>query len=95
MFQGEDWPMMDSADPLSGWSFTEVSSASIGPAANDIYGKLYHHVKSLLARFYQRVLDTTVEFQLFNVDAAELSTHTRNLSFARIEVRQLKQCLPL
>lgn len=89
MFQGEDWPMMDSADPLSGWSFTEVSSASTGPAANDIYGKLYHHIKSLLALFYRRVLDTTVEFQFFNVDAVELSTHTKTLSFARIEVCQL------
>lgn len=86
MFHGEDWPMMDSADPLSGWSYTEVLSASVGPAPNDIYGKLYHHVKSLLARFYRRVVDTGVEFHLSNVDAVDLSTHTSHLSFARIEL---------
>lgn len=95
MFQGEEWPMMDSADPLSGWSLAEVLSTSAGPADNDIYGKLYNHIKSVLARFYRRLLDTTVEFHLFNADAAELSTHTKNLSFARIEVCQLNQYPPL
>lgn len=91
MFNGEEWPMMDSADPLSGWSYTEVLSTPVGPAANDIYGKLYHHVKSLLARFYRRVVDTNNEFHLFNLDAAELPMHISHLSFARIEVCQREQ----
>lgn len=79
--------MMDSAEPLSGWDDVEFMSIAPGLTANDIYGKLYGHLQAIFACFCHRVLETTVDFQLYNLDAMELSSHEEASSFARIEVR--------
>ena len=48
--------MQDNADPLNGWSLKEVEDTSIGPAAADIYGKLFYHVSYSTARIFSSSL---------------------------------------
>lgn len=38
LFRSEDWSMKDSADPLDGWTYADISGSSYGPATNDVYG---------------------------------------------------------
>ncbi|KAF9877002.1 hypothetical protein CkaCkLH20_05268 [Colletotrichum karsti] len=66
----QEWPMFDSAEPLAGWAADDVQGAQNGPAKNDIYGKLFCHLRSVLADFMSR---PKVSFQLFNMDAAALA----------------------
>ncbi|KAK0861635.1 hypothetical protein LTR87_016882 [Friedmanniomyces endolithicus] len=54
-YQSDDWPMKDSADPLAGWSFPDILQVHSGPAANDLYGKLYIHIQERLVTFRQRL----------------------------------------
>lgn len=38
LFQGDGWPLRDSADPLDGWLLSGMVDDSYGPASNDLYG---------------------------------------------------------
>jgi hypothetical protein len=88
-FQTTDtWPMRDNADPLHGWSLKEVEDSSSGPAAADIYGKLFYHVRAVLRPFLLRLSGLQVTFRLFQVDAADLPDHLERGYFSRIEVRR-------
>lgn len=79
--------MRDDADPLNGWSSKEVEDSSSGPAAADIYGKLFYHVRTVLRAFLLRLSGLQVSFQLFQVDASDLPNHLEGGFFSRIEVR--------
>ncbi|KAF2768772.1 hypothetical protein EJ03DRAFT_343808 [Teratosphaeria nubilosa] len=46
-FQISEWPMKDAADPLDGWSLSEVLKLQGGAAKNDIYGKLHHYLANI------------------------------------------------
>ncbi|KAH7204657.1 hypothetical protein DER44DRAFT_666985 [Fusarium oxysporum] len=88
-FQSADhWPMFDSADPLDGWLLNEVEKTPTGLATFDIYGKLFHYVRSMLVKFLARAAKSTVAFQLLQVDAANLPDHVDG-SFDRIEVSNI------
>ena len=78
--------MMDDVEPLEGWSFAEVSETMHSSAANDIYGKLFTHIGSVLSSFKHRLSDSGANFELRNLDAAELPGVLAPASFARIEV---------
>ncbi len=58
----------------------------VGGAVNDVYGKLYFHVKGTLTSFHQRVQSLNVSFHLFHFDAKELLDYLSVGTFARIEV---------
>jgi hypothetical protein len=58
--------MHDNADPLNGWSLNEVDDSSSGPAAADIYGKLFYHVREVLRAFLLRLSDMQVSFRFFS-----------------------------
>lgn len=79
--------MLDSADPLNGWSLKEVEQCSSGPATADIYGKLFYHVRAVLRAFLVRLSGLQVSFRLFQMDAADLTDYLESGSFSRIEVR--------
>jgi hypothetical protein len=79
--------MHDNADPLHGWPLKEVEESSSGPAAADIYGKLFHHVRAVLRAFFLCLSGLQVSFRLFQVDASYLPDHLEAGSFSRIEVR--------
>lgn len=80
--------MRDNADPLNGWSLKEVEESSSGPAAADIYGKLFYHVRAVLRAFLLRLSGLQVSFRLFQVDGSDLPDHLEGGSFSRIEVRR-------
>lgn len=78
--------MTEIAEPLGGWDFAEVLSTQVGTAANDLYGKLFAHVRSVLFSFVQHLRCTGVEFELHNLNATELPQTLAPTTFARIEV---------
>ena len=78
--------MLDDADPLAGWFGSEVSKTDAGRATNDIYGKLFVHVRSLLLTFVQRLRNTGAEFGIHNLNATNLPEALGTTRFARIEV---------
>lgn len=81
------WPMMDDAEPLSGWDLAEVLQTSTGTAINDLYGKLFVHVRSVLISFKRRLSSSGARFELYNSNATELPQIFAPNTFARIEVR--------
>ncbi|PQE06221.1 MYND finger family protein [Rutstroemia sp. NJR-2017a BBW] len=89
-FQNVDfWPMMDSADPIEGWSVKEFTSVR-RIARDDINGSLYYYLKGLIHSFCHCVKRLDIRFQLFELNAVDLP-HTmamRGISnhyFDRIE----------
>jgi hypothetical protein len=89
IFQTADWPMPDSADPLSGWDYIDVLTTPYGPASNDTYGKLFTYLKGLLSTFYRRLFSETTktEFRLLCVDAENLRDYAVQYDvFDRVEV---------
>lgn len=85
-YQSNHWPMKDSADPRDGWDVDAVSKTFTGPATNDAYGKLYYLVKDTLSGFYRRLHGTGLNFELFNLNAQDLSQHVADGTCARVEV---------
>lgn len=84
-----EWPMMDSADPTAGWSMMLLHEFNIGPAKNDVYGKLYYYLKSLFADFHCRLRCMPVGFELLHVDARLVPTSLEGKGFDRIDVSVL------
>ncbi|PQE03580.1 MYND finger family protein [Rutstroemia sp. NJR-2017a BVV2] len=87
------WPMMDSADPIEGWSVKEFTSVP-RLARNDINGSLYYYLKGLIQSFCRRVKHLHIRFQFFELNVMDLP-HTmamRGIShhyFDRIEVSNI------
>lgn len=78
---------MDDVEPLEGWNFAEVLETKHSSAANDVYGKLFIHIGSVLSSFNHRLSKFGANFELRNLDAAELPRVLNPGSFARIEVQ--------
>lgn len=79
--------MMDSANPLEGWSASDVLSTDSGAATNDLHGKLYYYISSHVANFHDRLAGYSTDFTFFNVDATFLKDQKllKDKKFARIE----------
>lgn len=71
---------------MKGWSFSEVLATNSGSASNDLYGKLYVHVRSILGTFRHCLLEHGVTSELLSIDAADLPAYLPKAYFARIEV---------
>ncbi|RYP39103.1 hypothetical protein DL766_000559 [Monosporascus sp. MC13-8B] len=84
-----EWPMMDDADPTSGWSMKSFLESGVGPAKNDVYGKLYHYLKHLFADFHGRLRSMPVTFDLLHVDARLLPGALVGQHFDRIDVSNI------
>ncbi|KAI3337490.1 hypothetical protein HD806DRAFT_543118 [Xylariaceae sp. AK1471] len=82
----QEWPMMDNADPPAGWPVKSFLGFDIGPAKNDVYGKLYHYLKHLFADFHGRLRSLPVAFDLLHVDARFLPKSLAERRFDRIDV---------
>jgi hypothetical protein len=78
--------MMDSADPFDGWDLGYVLQSSYGSANNDMYGKLFNHLRDLLSSFIRQVASRRIAFELFNTDVNDLPRQLGSRQFARIEV---------
>lgn len=79
--------MMDSANPLKGWDLAEILQTHVGTAVNDLYGKLFVHVRSALVSFKRRLSRTGAHFELYNLNVVELPDVLAPNTFARIEVQ--------
>ncbi|KAI0185492.1 hypothetical protein EV127DRAFT_348191 [Xylaria flabelliformis] len=84
-----EWPMMDSADPTDGWSMKTFLATKAGPAKNDVYGQLYHHLKRLFANFHRYLHSKPVSFELHHTDAQLLDKTLAGREFDRIEVSNI------
>jgi hypothetical protein len=78
--------MLDDAGPLAGWFGPEVWKTNAGRATNDIYGKLFVYVRSLLLSFVQRLRNIGTEFGIHNLNATNLPKALGTTRFARIDV---------
>ena len=87
------WPMPDSADPLQGWTLTEILRPSYG-AKHDLYGQLYVNLKRKLHSFCERLHTLKLSICLFKQDAMDLpdklaTLRGRETFYDRIEVRYI------
>lgn len=80
------------ADPIGGFSLPEVLAQPSGAATNDLYGKLFYHIRSTLSRFYSHIHSRPTAFHFLSMDAAYLSDHLADERFARIEVSNISDC---
>ena len=79
------WPTGDQADPLTGWPIWAVRKMP-SIASPDIYGKLFECLKDVMSSFLERVNSGNVDFELYRMDAEDLSHHLTANSYDRIEV---------
>ena len=78
--------MNDLADPTMGWDFYEVLDTEAGKAVHDLCGKLYAHIYMVLGKFKRCLSDTSVQFELHNVNLLRLPDVYAPATFDRIEV---------
>lgn len=77
--------MMDSADPLAGWSLSDVISKG-SLAKHDIYGSLFFYLQEILLHFCHQLQTLEIHFHLYHADAIELPRIINTGGFDRIEV---------
>ncbi|KAI1349390.1 hypothetical protein F5Y01DRAFT_327459 [Xylaria sp. FL0043] len=83
------WPMMDSADPTSGWSIKTFLATKAGPAKKDTYGQLHYYLKHLFVHFHHYLRTKPVSFELHHIDAKVLNKTLAGREFDRIEVSNI------
>lgn len=77
--------MSDQADPSDDWPVSDIN-ASLFPASNDWYGKLYTYLHGLLFKFVTRIGTASFHVELYNVDANLLPQYIELGKYSRIEV---------
>ncbi|KAM0520656.1 hypothetical protein ACHAPE_003053 [Trichoderma viride] len=81
----QSWPLKDSSDPLEGWNIFDILNKTPRAAPSDVYGKLYFYLQQAFKAFIEKSISLNASFQLFNVNAEELSKHLESGTFSRIE----------
>ncbi|KAF2137795.1 uncharacterized protein K452DRAFT_257269 [Aplosporella prunicola CBS 121167] len=92
-YYNDQWPMMDSADPLAGWPMEEILQAA-SPAKNDLYGGLFLYLRPLLVKFCKKIRKHAINFELLHTNATELpgywgENQDEGQRFDRIEVSNI------
>ncbi|KAI2631779.1 hypothetical protein GGS21DRAFT_491683 [Xylaria nigripes] len=81
------WPMLCNTDPRSGWSMKSFLDLNIGPAKNDVFGKLHHYLKHLFGCFHRQLRsEVPIEFELLHLNAFDLPQSLHPKRFDRIDV---------
>jgi hypothetical protein len=79
--------------PLDGWNSADVMSTPCGVTHSDIYGKLFHYLRSIFTAFIARMSESPFSFTFYQVQAWELLGLRDDLGrgggFSRIEARAL------
>ncbi|KAE9989480.1 hypothetical protein EG327_002636 [Venturia inaequalis] len=91
--QEQIWPVLDTSDPLSGWSPLEARKVVL-TAKFDVYGRLYQYLLGQFKQFAQKIKDGPFKFHYFNIQPPNLPhyLHQYGLSrgtFDRVEVYNL------
>ena len=84
LFFSRDWHLRRLESPLGGWNRGKVTDVHAGPAINDLYGKLYCHVKALLREFRTCLMTLNCNIRMSAKNATKLVP--RSTKFDRIEV---------
>ncbi|KKA28146.1 hypothetical protein TD95_000989 [Thielaviopsis punctulata] len=82
------WALPATADPLQGWDMLDIlKTKNIGGATNDIYGRMFFHVRDMLADFHSRVANKVIE--IHHASAEDLKWHVQPFKFDRIDTNTL------
>lgn len=84
-----EWRMMDSSDPLDGWSLKTLLATKASPAKKDAYGQLYYYLKRVFTKLHSRLRSNAVSLELHHVDAQTLDMTFAGQHFDRIEVSNI------
>ncbi|KAI0108740.1 hypothetical protein F4776DRAFT_643594 [Hypoxylon sp. NC0597] len=86
---GKPWPLIEDADPTSEWPMKPIANFDIGPARNDVYGKLYHYLRQLFVDFLRQLRSLPVKFEFLRLDARILRDQLSGKHFDRIDASNL------
>lgn len=89
----QSWQLKDSSDPLEGWNIFDILNETPRAAPSDVYGKFYFYLQHAFEAFIEKSNSLNASFQLFNVDAQDLSKHLETGTFSRIEVSLFRRRL--
>lgn len=93
------FPLLDMANPLDGWSLSEVIGLSTWKAKDDIYGHLYIYLTEMFSKFSRRLSSMNIVINLFKSEPAKLPARIASsrdgnaspLSYDRIDLSTLGQ----
>ncbi|KAI0439396.1 hypothetical protein F4803DRAFT_568531 [Xylaria telfairii] len=81
--------MKATSDPLSGRDIDEVIKVDNGAAQNDIYGKLFYHIRNQFKLFVSRLRTLKVNIEVNCSDAKALPALLSGTKFDRIVISEL------
>jgi len=89
----------DSADPLDGWSMTEIQDfrklSAFTMPDNDIYGHLYFYLQDLLGKFCTKVRTLRLNVVFTATNAVNLHELVPGMTFDRIDVSNIMDAVYL
>ncbi|KAK6202237.1 hypothetical protein LQW54_008950 [Pestalotiopsis sp. IQ-011] len=71
-------------NPLESWDLREVLATDAGVPRNDLYGKLFFHVRGLFEKFIVRLQSLKVDFEIHLCKGADLPKQIAGIRFDRI-----------
>ncbi|KAI1407308.1 hypothetical protein F5Y13DRAFT_183489 [Hypoxylon sp. FL1857] len=88
-YAGRPWPLVEDADPTSEWPIKAAAEFNIGPAKNDVYGKLYHYLRQLFVDFHRQLRSLPLKFEHLHTDVRVLQNYISGKQFDRIDASNL------
>ncbi|KAI0838466.1 hypothetical protein F5Y06DRAFT_303779 [Hypoxylon sp. FL0890] len=86
---GKPWPLVEDADPTLEWPMKATLEFNIGPAKNDVYGKLYYYLRQLFVDFHRELRSRPIKFEHLQTDVRSLPNHVSEKRFDRIDASNL------
>lgn len=71
---------------MESWDLREVLATDAGVPRNDLYGKLFFHVRGLFEKFIVRLQSLKVDFDIHMASPLDLVKSLAGLKFDRIMV---------
>ncbi|KAI8951944.1 hypothetical protein F4801DRAFT_600608 [Xylaria longipes] len=89
LFYSSFWPLKRDADPLRGWTLTEICNHNgTRDAVHDIYGKMFYYVRDLFKRFILKLRTSNITFRVLPYSGQQIPQNICQ-SFDRIETATL------
>ncbi|KAJ5540860.1 hypothetical protein N7494_005936 [Penicillium frequentans] len=85
----DDWPAKSVFEPVRGWSPQVVDEIRNGGAENDIYGKLFFHLRQLLSNSLSRMSTMKNTIQILHMAPLDLPHQLNGTTFDRIDTSWL------
>lgn len=81
-----EWPAKSEFEPVRGWSPQVVDDTWNGGAENDIYGKLFFHLRWLISSSLSRLSTMKNTIRILNMPPFGLPSHLNGTTFDRVDV---------